>query len=237
MSTVHTFDDKETLAHSAAEQAVAILRNAIDATGHASWVLAGGSTPLAAYAIVAGSYATAIDWTKVTLLLGDERIGDPEGEFNNWHAIMKVLGNLPARKLGPQANLTAEDAAKDYAQYLNILPKASNGLPQLDLLWLGVGNDGHTLSIFPNHPGLFPSSDLVIPIHDSPKPPRDRISLSLRAMQGVQNAMILASGSDKYDAVQGALSGNNSPIALAVSIIETHEGKVSWFVDKTAVTD
>lgn len=237
MSSVHTYDNKETLAHAAAEQAVGMLRNAIDATGHASWVLAGGSTPLAAYAVIASSFATAIDWTKVTLLLGDERIGDPEGEFNNWHAIMKVIGNLPARTFQPRSELSAEEAAADYANYLTILPKADNGLPKLDLMWLGVGDDGHTLSLFPNHPGLFPSSNLVIPIHDSPKPPRDRISFSLRALQGVQNAMILASGSEKHAAVHAALGGNNSPIALAVSIIETHEGNVSWLVDKSVVTD
>lgn len=237
MSSVQTFDTKESLAHAAAEQAVDTLRKSIDTTGHASWVLAGGSTPLAAYAVVAGSFATALDWTKVTFLLGDERIGDPEGEFNNWHAIMKVLGNLPARKLAPTSTLSAEDSATDYADYFNILPKAGNGLPQIDLLWLGVGEDGHTLSLFPNHPGLFPSSNLVVPIHDSPKPPRDRISLSLRALQGVQNAMILASGTEKQAAVQSALGGNNSPIALAVSIIETHEGNVSWLLDKSVTAD
>lgn len=233
MSFVHTFDTKESLAHAAAEQAIKVLQKSIDETGHASWVLAGGSTPLAAYAAIASSFATALDWTKVTLLLGDERIGEPDGEFNNWHAIMKVLGNLPARKLGPQSNMSAEDAAKDYEAYFNILPKAGNGLPQIDLLWLGVGDDGHTLSLFPNHPGLFPSSNLVVPIHDSPKPPRDRISLSLRSLQGVQNAMVVASGPDKHAAIRSALGGNNSPIALAVSIIETHDGSVSWLLDKS----
>jgi 6-phosphogluconolactonase len=233
MSSVTIYESKEELAHESAEKAIAILQHSIDQTGHASWVLAGGSTPLAAYAAIASSFSSALDWTKVTLLLGDERIGDPQGEFNNWHAIMKVIGHLPARKLGPRSDMSAEEAAADYAGYLNILPKAANGLPQIDLLWLGVGDDGHTLSLFPNHPGLFPSSSLVVPIHDSPKPPRDRISLSLRSLQGVQNAMILASGAEKHDALEGALSGNNSPIALAVSIIETHEGTVSWHVDKS----
>lgn len=233
MTSTKIFDTPDLLASAAAEQAVDTLRNSIDQTGHASWVLAGGSTPLAAYAVVANGFANAIDWTKVTLLLGDERMGGPESEFNNWQAIMKALGNLPARKFIPQSHLSAEDAAIDYEQHLNILPKASNGLPRLDLLWLGVGDDGHTLSLFPNHPGLFPSSSLVVPIHDSPKPPRDRMSLSLRSLQGATNAMILVSGAEKHDAVQGALSGNNSPIALAVSIMETHETNITWLLEKT----
>lgn len=237
MSSVQTFDTVESLAHKAAEQAVDILQKCIDQTGHASWVLAGGTTPLAAYAVVASSFASAIDWTKVTLLIGDERIGDLESDNNNWHAIMKALGNVPAQKYRPQSQLNAEDAAADYANQFATLPKAANGLPQIDLIWLGVGDDGHTLSLFPSHPGLFPSSSLVVPIHDSPKPPSDRISLSLRALQGVQNAMILASGAEKRNAVQAAQHGGNSPIALAVSIIETHEGNVSWLCDKSALTN
>jgi 6-phosphogluconolactonase len=114
------------------------------------------------------------------------------------------------------------------------LPTIDNGLPRFDLLWLGLGEDGHTLSLFPQHSGLSPSSELVVPIHESPKPPRDRISLSLRALQGTQNALVLASGPDKKQAVMDAKTNFSLPISLATSIIATHEGTVQWLVDKDA---
>ncbi len=237
MSTIQKLADKDQLAKAAADAAVNTLRRSIDEFGSATWVLAGGSTPLAAYQIIAASHAGSLDWSKVTLLLGDERIGPLDGPDNNWHSINAILANIPAQKLRPAADTTAEDAATAYAHTLASLAKNENGLPRFDLLWLGVGEDGHTLSLFPDHASLFPSSDLVIPIHDSPKPPRDRISLSLRSLQGARTVSVLASGADKKAAVQGALAGNSSPISLATNIISTHGGAVAWFVDSAAATD
>lgn len=237
MNDVQIFDDKAQLAKAIAKQTIAVLSAAISDYGSATWVLAGGSTPLSAYQIIASDYSGSLDWEKITVIIGDERIGPLDGPDNNWHAIDAVIGKLPTAKIQPASNLSAEQAAKEYSEKLAQLPKADNGLPRFDLVWLGVGQDGHTLSLFPQHNSLLPSGDLVIPVHDSPKPPSDRISLSLRALQGIKSAMILASGSEKRPAVQGALSGSSSPIALAASIIETHEGTVTWFLDKTVAPD
>lgn len=237
MSTIQTFADKDALANAAADAAIKILTDTIDSKGNATWVLAGGSTPLAAYQIIATSHQDSIDWSRVTMMLGDERIGPLDGPFNNWHSIDTILADIPARKLRPQTDQLAREAAANYETYFSLIPKGDNGLPRLDLVWLGVGDDGHTLSLFPNHSSLFPSGNLVIPVHDSPKPPGDRISFSLRALQGAKNAMVLASGADKRGAIQGAQQGNNSPIALAVNVIETHNGKVTWFLDSEAATD
>lgn len=234
MSDIQVFSDKTELAEAAVKQSIAILCQAISEFGEATWVLAGGSTPLLAYKIIASNYTDAIDWSKVTVIMGDERIGPLDGPDNNWHAIDEIIGSLPTIKLQPNSDLSAEDAAADYNQKISSLPKADNNLPRLDLVWLGVGEDGHTLSLFPRHESLLPSADLVIPVHNSPKPPSDRISLSLRAIQGAQHALILAAGSDKKEAVAAAQKNINLPIALAASIIETHEGHVQWLVDKAA---
>ena len=234
MSTMQLFDDKTSLAYAAARQAVNILHATIEKKGRAVWVLAGGSTPLLAYKIIAGEYRDALDWTKVTVIIGDERIGPLDNPDNNWHTIDQVLGVLPTSKIRPRSDHSAEYAASSYQQQLQSLPKTSSGLPCLDLLWLGVGEDGHTLSLFPQHPGILPTNRLVIPVHDSPKPPADRISLSLRALTGAKSAMILTSGTDKQPAVTAALHNGHSPIALAAGIIETHKGKVDWFIDYDA---
>ena len=97
-----------------------------------------------------------------------------------------------------------------------------------------MGADGHTLSLFPSHASLLPSGGLVVAVHDSPKPPADRISLTLRALQGATHVIIMATGTDKKSAVQAAVTTANSPVGLAANIVSTHDGKVSWFVDKEA---
>jgi 6-phosphogluconolactonase len=234
MSDIQVFKDKTLLAEAAAKRIVEILGDAVDEYSRATWVLAGGSTPLLAYKIIASNYTDAIDWASVTIVIGDERIGSLDSEDNNWQAIDKILGGLPLIKIRPMSDLTAEEAAEDYSNQLANLPTADNGLPRFDLLMLGVGEDGHTLSLFPQHASLLPTSDIVIPVHDSPKPPSDRISLSLRAVQGVQTALVLASGTDKKEAVEKGQKGAGSPIGLVASIIETHEGKVVWFIDHDA---
>jgi 6-phosphogluconolactonase len=234
MNNVRIFDDRAALAEAAAKQTVKILQETIEQKGSATWVLAGGSTPLAAYEIIAEKYHDSLDWTRVTVLIGDERIGATDGPDNNWHAVDQIIGSLPTRKLRPQSDQSAEDAANNYQEQISSLPLTSAGLPCLDLVWLGVGADGHTLSLFPSHPSLLPTSQLVISVHDSPKPPPDRISLSLRALIGAQAVMIIASGKDKQAAISTAITGGSSPIALAASIIKTHDGRVTWLVDKSA---
>ncbi|MDB5176654.1 MAG: 6-phosphogluconolactonase, 6-phosphogluconolactonase [Candidatus Saccharibacteria bacterium] len=234
MSNVQIFDDKSLLAEEVATQTIAILTGAIEQQGRAVWVLAGGSTPLLAYKIIAEKYHDAIDWKNITLLIGDERIGPLDGPDNNWHAIEQVLGVLPTNNIRPRSDHSAEYAASSYLQQLQSLPTNKGGLPRLDLVWLGVGNDGHTLSLFPGHDSILPTRQLVIPVHDSPKPPADRISLSLRALSGAKSAMIIASGADKQSAISAAQRGGYSPIALAAGIIDTHDGKVSWLLDRDA---
>ena len=234
MSNVQTFDDTTLLAEAAAKQTVETLQNAINTYGTATWVLAGGSTPLLGYKIIAANHRDSLDWSKVTVIMGDERIGPLDGADSNWYAIDQILGDLPTVKLRPQSDKTAEYAATDYEQQLMSLPKGDGNIPRLDLVWLGIGADGHTLSLFPLHNSMLPSGGLIIAMHDSPKPPADRISLTLRALQGAENVIFLAAGADKQTAVSQAIAGGHSPAGLAATITATHDGKVTWLVDKAA---
>lgn len=234
MNNVQVFDDTTQLAETAAQQTVAILKTAIRENGSATWVLAGGSTPLLAYKILAANYLDAIDWSQVTVLLGDERIGPMDGPDNNGNAINNSLGDLSVVKLFPKVDVDSETAAAAYEQQLAALPRGESGLPRLDLVWLGVGEDGHTMSLFPRHDSILPSGGLVATVSAAPKPPADRISLTLRALQGCSTAIILAAGSAKKPAITEAIHGGHTPIAIAASIISTHEGTVIWMVDQEA---
>jgi 6-phosphogluconolactonase len=234
MDNLHVYGGNTALAKAVALQTVNILHHALEEHGDAVWVLAGGSTPLLAYNIIATEYARSLDWTSVTIVMGDERMGAATSPHNNWHTISQILSDLPTKKLQPISTLSSEESARDYEKKLLSLPKKRNSLPRLDLVWLGVGPDGHTLSLFPEHPGLSPTDSLVVPVHDSPKPPADRISLSLRALLGTDSAMIIATGKDKREAITAAMSGKSLPIALAINVINTHGEHIEWFVDEAA---
>ncbi|MBI3889112.1 6-phosphogluconolactonase, partial [Candidatus Saccharibacteria bacterium] len=197
----HTFDSPIAVAEEAARLTVELLSAAITKKGSASFVLAGGSTPNLAYGILADQYLEALDWSKVTFLIGDERIGPLDGPDNNWQLIEELfLQHIPkVTFLRPHSNLRAEEAATSYQ-------KAIEALSAYDVTWLGMGPDGHTLSLFPGHPD-FSSTEtrLVVPIHNSPKPPASRISLSLHALAASKATIILATGESKREAVTDAL--------------------------------
>lgn len=232
-------ESSQELSTIAADLVVKGLREAIKSHGSATWVIAGGTAPMGAYRIIAANSVNALDWSKVQIVTGDERCVPFDSPDNNWtqaeNALLKYLplANQIGRPITGQ--LSAEEVSEQYETALRKLPENSQGIPRLDQVWLGVGEDGHTLSLFPSHPSLASTDRLVIPVHNSPKPPPDRISLTLRALRGTVQCLILAVGAGKVSAVQQALAGDTSlPIALAVREIESAGGKVTWLLDRAA---
>lgn len=227
MNNVQIFPDKFSLATAAANQSIATLQEAITARGRASWVLSGGTTPDLAYQAIVEHHLHELDWSKVTLMLGDERIGALESPDNSWHGIEQVfLHHIPsATFLRPIADQAADQAAADYEQV--IAP-----IDHFDLVWLGMGEDGHTLSLFPGHPDFQPTNRLVIPIHNSPKPPSDRLSLTLHALERADHTLVLASGDGKATAIKQAFEPTTTlPIAQAAAL--TH---ATWLIDQSAAS-
>ncbi|RYF28887.1 MAG: 6-phosphogluconolactonase [Chloroflexi bacterium] len=233
MTDTVTFESKEILAIAAATKTIQLLNHSIDSDGAASWVLAGGSTPMLAYEYIAAYLLDEIDWSKVTVLLGDERCGPLDGVDNNWHAIDDALLQFipqatllrPMTDVDPAAAATAYTSTVD--EYLS-----STASRQFSVVWLGMGPDGHTLSLFPDHDSLKQTTQLVIPVYDSPKPPSERVSFTLAALQVARTTIILAAGSDKRQAFQQALQPDSQlPIAQAA-----RRTNATWFVTRD-ITD
>ncbi len=226
------------VAAEAAHSAVATLGDAIARHGRAVWVLAGGSSPMAAYRILGTDYVSSVDWSKVTVLIGDERSVPVDHPDSNWGQIAPALFDNPAftemEQLRPASELDAEEAARLYANVVAALPTTASGAPRLDLVWLGVGEDGHTLSLFPGHPDFRPVEELVIPVYDSPKPPPTRITLTLKALDGAQNTVIFATGAGKRDSLTAALSEGALPIAVVAAHVVANGGSVDWLFDEAA---
>jgi len=178
------------------------------------WVLAGGTTPKQCYKLLRNA---DIDWTKVHVWFGDERclpVGD--AERNDKMADDALLKHVPIPEQQIHrihAELGAEEAA---ALYADALAKIEN----LDLVLLGMGEDGHTASLFPHNPALSNQS-LAVPVYHSPKPPSDRVSMGYRAIKSARRRIMMVTGGAKRDAFEKICAGEPLPINIEDS---------EWFV-------
>jgi len=234
----------EDVAAEAASRAAKAISNAQKAQRLATFGLAGGRLPPKANDIMSKEYADSFDWSRVAFLIGDERcvpLDDPDSSWLSALPLFAAHPEIPKENiLRPPSDLSAEKAAAAYADTLLGLAKNQSGLPLLDHLWFGIGEDGHTLSLFPGHPSLVlacETDQLVIPVHDSPKPPPDRISLSLKALAGVESAVAFISGASKAPIVAQIASGDHLlPIVVASQTIDKAGGHVTWLVDDDAAS-
>jgi 6-phosphogluconolactonase len=236
---VQVFDDPAALADAAARLAVNAVAAAVAAQGEATWVLAGGSTPMAAYRLLAGRLKGSIAWDRLRVLMGDERAVPLDDPDSNWGQTAKVLlDHVPvpdSGRLVPRGELGVDEMAADYERQVGELPKAASGWPRFDLLWLGTGEDGHTLSLFPGHPEIAITDRLVVPVTGSPKPPPERISLSLPVLRGTGCCTVMAAGEGKADVIARAVAGDERlPLARVVREVSEAGASVNWLLDRAA---
>lgn len=234
MTEIRNYNTPDEVAQAAAENVIELLGAAIEAKGSASWVLAGGTSPMLAYKKLVKDFADAIDWSKVIILIGDERMVPFDHKDSNWGTITKLLDKSTelskVQRLVPDTSDSAEAAAVRYEYLIK-----NADIIEFDLMWIGVGEDGHTLSLFPDNPGFSePTNDWVIPVHNSPKPPADRFTLSLKALENVDELVIFAVGESKQDALKEARLKSKLPIAVAAETVESYGGEVRWLYDDAA---
>ena len=195
----------EAVAARASELILEAANTAIHRRGAFSLVLAGGTTPAACYRRLAKAQA---DWLNWHLYFGDERCLAPTDLQRNSVMAADLLTNrvpIPAHQVHPiHAERGPDAAARDYeATIQSTLP--------FDLVLLGMGEDGHTASLFPGH--RHTADSLVVPVHDAPKPPPERVSLGAPAIDGCRQLLVLVTGAGKRPAMQRWREGDDLPIA------------------------
>jgi 6-phosphogluconolactonase len=187
--------DAEAVAVRAADDLVAAVREAREQRGAAHVCLAGGTSPLRCYELLDERLD---DWSGVHLWYGDERCVPYEDPESNHGQVVERLQARGATWHPMPAMLGPEAGAGAYEREL--------GDVVLDLTHLGMGPDGHTASLFPHHP-LLDATGRVAGISDSPKPPPERITLTLPALNGSRRIVLLTTGAAKADALARVLAG------------------------------
>jgi len=202
-------------AEEVAEAAAAEIAEALVADG-GSLVLTGGTSPKRCYELLA---ELDVPWGRVTVLFGDERCVPPLDPESNYRLAKETLLDRvnPATVHRIPGELGPDEGADAYAEVV------ANEAP-FDFVLLGVGEDGHVNSLFPGHAALN-ADGLTAGIHDSPKPPPERVTMTLEAIRDARKVLIIATGAGKADAVAKARRG------------ETPSGMITgarWLIDRAA---
>jgi 6-phosphogluconolactonase len=208
--------DGDAVAERAARLIVELLNATLTARGIAHLALAGGTTPAGAYAQLEPEH-----WEGVELWFGDERCVGPDDPASNYRMVAEtLLGHAPGALVHRiEGELGAERAATAYDALLRERVSTDRGsVPVLDIALLGIGEDGHTASLFPHNPALEARDVAAVAVHDAPKPPPDRVSLSLEVLRGARSVILLASGPAKAAALARALAGPDPAVPASLLV-------------------
>lgn len=228
---------KKEAIHFGAEQLIALAQDSIEKRGKFVVALAGGTTPLEMYQLLASSeYRDLVDWSKVFLFWSDERAVPPDHADSNYGQTMAALAALPVPKdqiFRMQGEGDLEENARAYEAL--ILQHASAGI--LDLVMLGMGDDGHTASLFPKTHGLHTKKDrLAIPNY-VPQKSTWRLSLTFACINNSRHIVIYVLGPTKAAMVKRALLGPIDFDEIPIQRVGMARTKALWVLDKDAAAE
>jgi 6-phosphogluconolactonase len=232
--------DKAALAAAVAARFITKVVDLVDEFDEASIVLTGGTMGIAVLdAINVSPARDTIDWSRVNVWWGDERwlpAGDPErNEVQAREALLDHVA-LDPRRVHPfsasDAGVELDEAAAAYAADISEFSPANASMPHFDITFLGMGPDGHIASLFPERPGIRERDATVIPVRNAPKPPPERLSLTLPVINSSARVWLVVAGADKASALGLTLAGASIDEVPAAGV----EGrrKTLFFVDAEA---
>jgi 6-phosphogluconolactonase len=237
---VETFPDSGLLVETAGKRLIDTIQTAVAARGRAVIVLTGGGNGIALLEHL-GAHGQQIDWSKVHLFWGDDRyVPEDDDERNDKQARAALLDHIDVPSSNVHA-MPASDgefagdlaaAALAYEQVLAANAEPGDPTPNFDVHLLGMGPEGHINSLFPDTPAVRETTRMVVSVEDSPKPPPQRITLTLPAIQRSREVWLMVSGAAKAEAAAAAIGGADPvsvPAAGAVGLETT-----LWLLDKEA---
>jgi 6-phosphogluconolactonase len=240
---VEILDDLDGVARAAADLFMELAQAVTAGGGVFNVALSGGTTPRALNELLATSpYLELVDWSKVHFFWGDERLVPPDDAESNYRMAREtLLSHLPVSENQihriPTELGDPEAVASRYEEELQRAFQLSPGqLPQFDLIFLGMGPDGHTASLFPHTAGLEVTDRLVIANY-VPRLASYRITLTAPVINEAAVVVFLAAGSDKAAALASVLEGPRDPDEFPAQRISPVDGDLYWLVDRAAAAE
>jgi 6-phosphogluconolactonase len=240
LQNVEVFSNQTDLIKRAADIFVDTAADSVQKNGRFLCALSGGRTPKALFKLLASpAYANQIDWQKVHIFWGDERLVPPEDAGSNYKmAADTLLNHVPIPKANihrAKGELDAKTAVIDYTQQLRQLVLPDQAYPQLDLTLMGLGSDGHTASLFP---GPIPAAENTQPViavtanYDGR--PAQRITLTPLIFNAARHVLFLVTGEKKATALAAVLNRQDSPEKWPAQRIQPTKETITWLVDSDA---
>jgi 6-phosphogluconolactonase len=206
----------------------------------ANIALSGGNTPKLIFRVLATSYKEKLSWEKINLFWGDERCVPPDDKESNYRMTKKFLLDhiqIPSENIFriKGENVPSEEA-KRYSDVIKSNLASVNNLPQFDIVLLGLGEDGHTTSIFPDQMELL-ESEKICEVATYPESKQTRITLTGRVINDSKKIYFLVAGKSKSFAVGKILNKTGDYLKLPGAHIKPVDGELTWFLDKEAASE
>jgi 6-phosphogluconolactonase len=229
----------EALFHKAAAFTAEQTSEDIASRGKSVIALSGGSTPSALYSLLGDSpFKDRVDWPRVHFFWSDERCVPKEDQASNFRL---AFDTLLSRVSVPEANIhrikgekEPSEGARDYEREMRKFFRTAR-FPNFDLILLGVGEDGHTASLFPGSEALAEKERPVLPVYVK-RPGLNRITLSLPVLNHARHILFLVSGSSKAPIVCEILGEGGKKDKLPAGLVQPLNGRVTWLIDQEAAS-
>ena len=236
MTAVRVFPDPQALAEAAARHVVESAQAAVDARGAFSIALSGGSTPRELHLKLASPpLVEQVDWSRVHVFFGDERCVPPDDERSNYRMAEETLLNrvpIPRNQIHRmRGELPPEQAAEDYERELRDFFKDEP--PRLDLILLGMGDNGHTASLFPGLTAVHEQQRWVVAEYVA-EVSMWRITLTPVIINLAREVIFLVAGAAKADMLRQCIEGRFAPDERPAQIVRPSPGEVVWLIDAAA---
>ena len=231
--------DAESLSRAAAQEFCRAAGEAVAAHGRFTVALSGGNTPRAAYALLAAEHKDSLPWDKIFIFFGDERHVPPDHPESNYRmARESLLSRVPIPQTNVfriQAELAADIAARKYEDSLREFFRLQPGSwPRFDLVFLGLGNDGHTASLFPETEALNEGARLVV-ANWVERFKTFRITFTFPVLNHAAEVLFLVSGAAKAPVMKEIISHSANPVFPAQRV-RPEQGRLLWLADCPATS-
>jgi 6-phosphogluconolactonase len=228
------FETPEELAEASARDFAARTQETIDERGRFAVALAGGSTPKATYEVLARDYANELDWSRVHVFFGDERTVPPDHEDSNYRmAYETLLSHVPVGSVHRmRGELPPDEAAAAYEEELRAF-FGQVDVPRFDLILCGLGEDGHTLSLFPETAALDVNDRWVV-ANPVLKLGTTRLTLTIPVLNVSRAVTFVVAKESKAEALKEVLEGDADPRAYPAKLVRPESRDLTWMVDRAA---